>query len=242
VNPGAPLHANCFDSPQALTHALVARLERFVSAPPHPRALMLSGGETPLPAYRALAARRPQASDGLVVLYSDDRYVPADSAGSNFYQTRVLLDALALPADRVLRVLTELPLEQAADDYDARLAELSKRGVRIELGLLGLGADGHTASLFNAQHLARADGHRALAVHRPDGRDAVSVTPTVLGEAQELLFVVAGSGKRAALAAFLRDSAQSTARQAVRAAPSVELWCDLEAWPPEVTPRPGPPP
>jgi 6-phosphogluconolactonase len=229
----ARIRAHRFDDQAALTQALAARLERVVSAAAGPRALMLSGGQTPLPAYRALAARRPPVGEGLAIVYSDDRYVPADSPGSNFYHKRALVEALALPEERVLRVHTELPLAQAAADYDARLGELAQHRVPIVLGLLGLGADGHTASLFNAQDLARAEGQRAIAVHRPDGRDAVSVTPTVLAGVRELVFVVVGAEKRAALAAFLSDSALSTARQAVRGAASLEVWCDLEAWPRE---------
>jgi len=229
----ARIRAHRFDDQAALTQALTARLEQVVSGGQGPRALMLSGGQTPLPAYRALAARRPPVGEGLVILYSDDRYVPADSPGSNFYQTRALVEALALPEERLLRVRTELPLGQAATDYDARLGELAQRRVPIVLGLLGLGADGHTASLFNAQDLARAQGQRAIAVHRPDGRDAVSVTPAVLSAARELVFVIVGAEKRPALAAFLSDSPLSTARQAVRGATSIEVWCDREAWPRE---------
>jgi 6-phosphogluconolactonase len=216
-----------------LTAALADRLEQALigAGEPSARAVMLSGGETPIPAYRRLAQHAPRTAAGLVLLYSDDRYVPADSQASNYHQTRPLLDALALAPEQVLRVRTELPLAEAAADYDRALADLEGRGTRIGLALLGLGADGHTASLFNRDDLARARGRRAIAVHRPDGRDAVSVTPQVLERADEIVFVVAGEPKRAALAALLARSPGLTAWQAVSGCRTVEVWSDRDALP-----------
>jgi len=189
---------------------------------------MLAGGNTPLPAYRALAARpsRPHAAE-LRVLFSDDRYVPADSAASNYHQVQPLLAALALPPAAVLRVRTELPLEDAAGDYERQLAALLRSGMRVGLGILGLGADGHTASLFGAADLERARGHLAIPVQRPDGMSAVSVTPELLAQVAEPVFVVAGEDKRDAVRRLLAHDPALTAWRAVQGCARVELWaCD----------------
>lgn len=220
--PGGPA-----DSEPALTGSEPARGSEPAGA------VMLSGGSTPIPAYRALATRGVRPAPGLHLLYSDDRYVPSTSAASNYHQTLELVEALQLPAAQVLRVRTELPLAEAAEDYDRRLAELASRRVPIRLGLLGLGADGHTASLFTAEDIERARGRRALAVHRPDGRDAVSVSPAVLAEVARLVFVVAGADKRTAVAALLGRDAGLTAWRAVSGCSSIEVWSDPEAWPPD---------
>ena len=212
-----------FPSRDALDTALAERLGRALAAA-GPSAIMLSGGTTPLPAYRALASRPLAHDPGLRVLFSDDRYVPADSEKSNYHQSRALLDALDLPAAAVLRVRTELPLEQAAEDYARSLAALIASGTRVGLGLLGLGADGHTASLFSAADLERARGKLAIAVQRPDGMSGVSVTPQFLARVAEPLFVVAGSGKAEALSRFSRQDPALTAWRAVQGCPSVELW------------------
>src|SRR5579859_5143867 len=137
--------------------ALVERLERAISGPDAAgTAVMLSGGRTPLPTYGELAVRKPVPAKKLHLLFSDDRYVPITSESSNFFQSRMLVDALGLADGAVLRVRTELPLEQAAADYEQQIANMLKSGIRISLGLLGLGADGHTASLFNTDNLERA--------------------------------------------------------------------------------------
>ena len=212
-----------FPSRAALDAALAQRLRQAICAN-GASAIMLSGGTTPLPAYRALARGPLPHDDRLHILFSDERYVPSDSDASNYHQSRPLLDALALPATAVARVRTELPLDEAAADYERQLAALLNSGVRVGLGLLGLGADGHTASLFGAADLERARGHLAIAVHRPDGMSAVSVTPDFLSRVEELLFVVAGSGKHDATQALAAQDPKSTAWRAVQGCPHLQLW------------------
>lgn len=219
-----------FEDREALLDALAERLEQALTES-GPRAIMLAGGSTPMPAYRALAARGVRPAPGAYIFFSDDRYVPSTSEASNYYQSRPLLDALGLPPEQVLRVRTELPLDAAAHEYEQRLAELARAAVRCRLGLLGLGADGHTASLFGASDLARASGHRALAVHRPDGRDAVSVSPAVLAEIAQLVFVVAGADKRSALAALLASDSALIATRVVAGRSAFEVWTEPEALP-----------
>jgi 6-phosphogluconolactonase len=217
-----------FATRAALEAALTERLAAAIASA-EPGAIMLSGGTTPLPAYRTLGARPLTAAATLAVLFSDDRYVPKDSPSSNYCQSRPLLDALKLPEDRLLRVRTELPLPEAAADYERRLDDLIRRGTRIGLGLLGLGAEGHTASLFSAADLERARGHRAIPVQRPDGLSAVSVTPELLSQVREPVFVVAGAGKRAAVAALLARDPKLIAWAAVEGCARVELWVDQAA-------------
>ena len=217
------LTTRSFSSRAALDAALEERLGRAIAAP-GATAIMLSGGTTPLPAYRALASRPLPHDERLHILFSDERYVPIDSEASNYHQARPLLEALALPPQALLRVHIELPLEQAATDYDQRLAALLSSGVHIGLGLLGLGADGHTASLFTSADLERAHGRFALAVHRPDGLSAVSVTPGLLAAVREPLFVVTARGKHDALSALAAQDPALTAWRAVQGCGEVELW------------------
>jgi len=212
-----------FDTRGALDAALAERLGGAIAAR-GASAIMLSGGTTPLPAYRALGSRPLPHDERLHVLFSDERYVPSDSEASNYHRSRPLLDALALTPARLLRVRTELPLEAAAAEYERLLGALLASGVRISLGLLGLGADGHTASLFSAEDLTRAQGHLAIAVQRPDGMSAVSVTPRLLAEVEALLFVVAGEDKHSALQALEAHEPHLTAWLAVEERTAVELW------------------
>lgn len=209
-----------------LEQAIRATAARSGSGPP---VIMLSGGHTPIPAYREVARRRPPHGDQLTIIYSDDRYVPADSDASNYHATRPLIDALGLPESQVLRVRTELPLDEAASDYESMLRTLLASGAGIGLALLGIGPDGHTASLFRPEHLQQSRGHLAIAVRRPDGMQGISVTPDFLANVAEPLFVVAGSGKHDAIAAFIGQDPNLVALRAVAGCPRVELWIERAA-------------
>lgn len=214
-----------FASRAELDAALVQRLEQAITTVAGGgSALMLSGGHTPMPAYRELASRSPRPAANLSVLFSDDRYVPSTAVASNYHQSLPLLDALALPESSVLRVRTELPLEAAAADYQRRIDALLLAGVSFNLGLLGLGADGHTASLFNARDVERSRGQRAIAVDRPDGMQAVSVTPEVLAHFKDLVFVVAGQDKHNAVQSLINRDPALTALRAIESRASTDLW------------------
>jgi len=237
----AKIDVRRFATRAELDAALAERLEQAIRATAKesgggPPVIMLSGGHTPIPAYREVARRKPPRGDALTIIYSDDRYVPADSDASNYHATLPLLDALALSEAQVLRIRTELPLEEAVLDYQQSLRTLLQAGARVGLALLGLGSDGHTASLFRPEHLEQSRGHLAIAVQRPDGMQGISVTPEFLANVAEPLFVVAGSGKHDAIAAFIRQDPGLVALRAVANCPRVELWIERAS---EVAPSEG---
>jgi 6-phosphogluconolactonase len=220
-----------FASRGDLDVALAERLAGLVTAA-EASAIMLAGGTTPGPAYNLVAQQGLRASPGLQVLYSDERYVPATSDASNYRLSQPLLTALGLPESQVLRVRTELPLEAAARDYEERLQALLDAHLPVRLGILGLGADGHTASLFKAADLDAARGRLAIPLQRPDGRMAVSITPEWLAHVDDILFVVAGHDKKTPFAALAARDPKLTAWRAVEGCARVELWADSQAWPP----------
>ena len=138
------LTTRIFQARAELDAALAERLGRALSGP-GATAVMLAGGTTPLPAYRTLAAAGLRHDDRLHVLFSDERYVPADSPASNYHQARALLDVLALPDESLLRVRTELPL----------------RG-----GCRALRARARDAPELRGAHRARTAGARRRRTHR----------------------------------------------------------------------------
>jgi 6-phosphogluconolactonase len=189
-----------------------------------PHLVMLSGGSTPFPAYQALVQRRLRVADDAFVAFTDERYVPEDSLESNCGRTRPVLDAIGLPPERILNVQAEGGLKGAAGRYDRDLKQFLKSGGRLTLGLLGLGADGHTASLFGETDWACPAGTYAVAVPRKEKPDRISVTPDLLKRFEALIFLVVGNGKKAIVERLLTDPTQVTAGLAVRDARSVQLW------------------
>lgn len=187
-------------------------------------AVMLSGGATPFPVYEELMRRRCRVADDGFVCFSDERFVPENSPESNYGRTRPFLGAIGLSPERTLRVHTDRGLKTAAGQYDRDLKQYIKSGGRLALGLLGLGGDGHTASLFSEKDLELGRGVYAVAICRDEKPDRISVTPDLLKCFETLIFLVVGSGKGAIVNRLLKDPTQVTAGVAVRDAPSVQLW------------------
>ncbi len=212
-----------FNTKQAFDDAAVALLSEALSAPsPSPRAIMLTGGNTPFGIYAGVAARGVRAASGVHVLLSDERHVPMDSPLSNAGRIRPFLDAVGV--GQCVFPDTTQPLEVAAEGYANALDRLLDGAIDFSLGILGLGADGHVAALFNAGQIAESRGRRAIAVNRPDGMSGITATPSVLCAARRLVFWVTGAGKQAAVEELRNDPGRIAAGVALEAAPWVELW------------------
>ncbi|HEX7256109.1 MAG TPA: 6-phosphogluconolactonase [Gaiellaceae bacterium] len=173
----------------------------------------LSGGSTPRPAYQAAARLEPDWSR-TEVWFADERCVPPDDERSNYRLVREsLLDRLDRGPAIEHRVRGELPPDEAADAYEAEL-----RGVVFDLVLLGIGPDGHTASLFPNDPALDELRRRAVAVHRPDV-DRVTVTIPPLNASDTVVFLAVGAEKADAVArAFTGKPDPATPASLVRSA------------------------
>ena len=176
--------------------------------------LVLSGGGTPLALYERLA-QDPAAIDWarVHVFWGDERLVPPDDPGSNYAAAHdALLRHVPLPEANVHRVKTELDEVAAIADYAEQLRDFAQRHdpgcpspwLRFDVVLLGLGEDGHTASLFpGSEATCIVPVQPAEAAY--DGRPArrVTLTPIVFNDARRVVFLVTGANKAPAVAAAL---------------------------------------
>ena len=198
--------------------------EHFGLSSTQPHAVILTGGKTPLGLYGRLENSPPRIDDQLHLLLSDERHVPSDSPEHNFAQIRPMIDALGVDDARVIRVNTRLPLEAAARRYHEELAAYFDRGGRITLGILGLGADGHVASLFTPDDVQMGTGRFAIAVRRKNGPHRISVTRDLLLKAKRLVFLVRGAEKAQVVERLANDPTSVAAGRIVRDAPDVQVW------------------
>lgn len=167
----------------------------------------LSGGSTPALMFELLA-QLPYHSrvdwEKTLVFWSDERMVPPDDDGSNYKQAdALLLSRVPIPARNVYRAQGELPAKEAAAGYRENLAMVSADGStfpRFDLILLGMGTDGHTASLFPGASLEEEETQPVIAVTADyNGRPAnrISFTPRLINQAQTVLILVSGADKAA---------------------------------------------
>ena len=180
------------------------------------RAIVLSGGTTPARAYELAAQEEPDWG-AASLWWGDERCVPPDDERSNYRLARErLLDRLSVQPRAVKRIRGELGAEAAAAEYDRALD-----GARLDVVLLGLGPDGHTASLFPDQPTLDERSRRAVpAEPRLDPFvDRVTMTVPALCSAPEVVFLVTGEAKAEAVErAFGAPPGRETPASLIRSA------------------------
>ena len=176
--------------------------------------LVLAGGSTPQRVYELLGDDGDLPWDAIHLWWSDERCVPPDDPLSNYGMARrAMLDRVGVWPQNVHRIRGEADPAQAADEMDAEIR--ARVGVpRFHVALLGMGEDGHTASLFPG-HAALAETSRWAVAVETDAkapRWRVTLTIPALASAGEVWFLVTGAAKRPVLTEILRDPAAAAAR------------------------------
>jgi 6-phosphogluconolactonase len=165
--------------------------------------LALSGGTTPRAVHAELT--RPEVTGSLDwarvdIFFGDERAVPPDHPESNYGMARAtLLARVPIPSERVHRMEAERPdREQAAADYARQLP------ARLDVLLLGMGPDGHTASLFPHSPALEERQRTVVPITGPKPPpQRLTITPPVIAAARAIAVIVTGSGKAATVARAL---------------------------------------
>lgn len=190
--------------------------------------IVLTGGSTPVRAYQLAASLQPDWGR-VSVWWGDERCVPPDDERSNYRLTaEALLDRLETPPAEIHRIRGEVPPEQGATQLDAELD-----GAILDLMLLGLGPDGHLASLFPGSPQLHVEDRRAAS--GPAGLDPfvdrVTMTMPTIRSARRIVFLVTGAEKADAVAAaFAAPVTKDVPASLARLAPvPVEVFLDPAA-------------
>lgn len=201
--------------------------------------LSLSGGSTPKALYQRLAKPPFDTAfpwDRTLLFFGDERYVPKDDPDSNFHMvSEALLRHIDIPPDNIFRIETETSSPQeTASRYDATLKRLYGAStfdpVRplFDVTLLGLGPDGHTASLLPGQPVLEERNAWVAAVSegRPEAR--ITLTYPALESSRTLAFLVVGADK-AAMLAHVRGGATDVPAGRLRPHGAVQWFLDRAA-------------
>jgi 6-phosphogluconolactonase len=178
--------------------------------------IAISGGNTPKHTFELLADPSAQYREqipweNLELYWVDERCVPPDHADSNYRMTReALLDKVPLTDKQIFRIQGELDPEEAAAKYEFDIRQSFRlEGAELpsfDLVLLGMGPDGHTASLFPHTQGLQEIMRIAIANHVPQQKDSWRITLTwpVIDRARDVFFLIEGADKVAALKQVFR--------------------------------------
>ncbi|MEI7811992.1 MAG: 6-phosphogluconolactonase [Ignavibacteria bacterium] len=161
----------------------------------------LSGGSTPMETYKILAENTYKQKipwDKVYMFWGDERCVPFESEMNNARMTyNALLKHVPVPEENVFRVQTNLPPEEAAKDYESQLRRFfSNHQPFFDLVLLGLGKDGHTASLFPFTPALNETDNRVKEVYIKEASSwRITLTLPVINRASNIAFLVSGHEK-----------------------------------------------
>jgi len=190
--------------------------------------IVLTGGSTPGKAYERAAKEQPDWSK-VELWWGDERCVPPDDERSNYRLAReTLLDRLQEEPHTIHRIRGEASPAEAAAELDSALA-----GAQLDFLLLGMGPDGHMASLFPGSPQLEVTDRRAT--HGPPGLepwvDRITFTVPTIQSAKRIVFLIAGESKaEAAARAFTGEISPDTPSSLARLAPvAVEVFLDPAA-------------
>jgi 6-phosphogluconolactonase len=186
----------------------------------------LSGGSTPMRLFELLGDQFQNEVDWSCVYFfwGDERCVPVDDAGNSYGQTKkVLFDKITIPSENIHRILSELEPDSASREYARTLAIFSEPPLawpRLDLALLGMGDDGHTASLFpNSPVEMDSPTQTVTANYQDRPANRVTLTPKVLNSSRTVIFLVVGKSKAETLCKVLRGKYIPSELPAQRIAP-----------------------
>ena len=187
--------------------------------------LVLAGGRTPRATYELLADEMRDEVDWrrVTLFFGDERCLPPTDGGSNYGMVKAtLIDPLKLPNSMVHRMAGEVAPDNAAAEYDFELRRaMEERQPAFDLVLLGMGAEGHTASLFPDSPALRERHRMAVHVHvAAQPPDRLTMTPPALASTRQILFMVTGADKAQAVAEVFKDDSELPAAVVSRMAPS----------------------
>lgn len=204
-----------FENKQNLVTEFSSFFAKLVSQADASFRVALSGGSTPKIWFEDLAANHRDDIDWQKVhlYWGDERCVPPDHSESNFGMTNsYLMEKIDIPESHVHRIKGELDPVQAADEYSKELSEFQDESEipEFDLVILGMGDDGHTASIFPFQiHLWDHPEICVVATHPESGQKRVSLTGKVINNARAVAFLVTGEAKSEKVEAILNASEKS---------------------------------
>ena len=201
-------NVSVFETSEQLIAAAAERFVQYADESQHACGRFtaaLAGGQTPRRAYELLASEKFKNRvdwSKVYLFFGDERCVPSNDPDSNYRMIEeTLISKVPIPPKNVFRMIGEADPDESARSYEAVLRTFFGQQVwpRFDLVLLGMGADGHTASLFPGADSLDARSRWVVPAKHPQGQSRITLTLPALNHAAHIVFIVTGKEKAAAV-------------------------------------------
>jgi 6-phosphogluconolactonase len=194
--------------------------------------LVLSGGSTPKGLYTILSSeayRREIKWDNIYLFWGDERCVPPDNSESNYKMAfDSLISKINIPEKNIFRILAEKDHERASSDYESRLKKFFGNSTfpSFDIVLLGLGDNGHTASLFDT-NILNSTGDKWVADTYVEelSRWRITLTLPVINYSKNIIFLIKGKEKASIVKKVVKEQDRSYPASYVNPANGNLIWC-----------------
>jgi 6-phosphogluconolactonase len=210
---GSTTEVKIYSKPKKVYIALAEEILHLTQKSPQPVFnIVLSGGNTPKNFFKILAEKYQEVIpwERIHFWWGDERCVPPDNENSNFYATQIhLFSKINIPEKNIHRIKGENNPDEEAIRYIREIEEnLNYRGENpvFDLIILGIGEDGHTASIFPDQlELFEENKICAVTEHPLTGQKRITLTGRVLNNASRVFFLVTGKNKATRISEIMND-------------------------------------
>ena len=234
-----------FESPEAMANSFIDRIRQAImsaSASGRNANIALSGGSTPIKIYDSLTEEQLDNTDWSKVnfFWGDERCVPPDDQDSNFGNAREhFLKKIEIPEENIFRIKGENEPEKETERYASVLQQLPVHGGLpvFDVIFLGIGEDGHTASIFPGYlELFKSDKWVANTKEPHTGQNRITFTGKILNNTYEALYIAAGKKKYTPIDKLLHKPSLAKKFPTSYVRPwhgDLRWYVDREAWPGE---------
>lgn len=222
-----------FSSAEATAKALAKYLKQQINASTTFN-LAISGGSTPKMLFQALSQIKTDIAWSKLQLYwVDERCVGPENKESNYRMTyENLIKNVPLPEENIHRMKGELSPKEGVEDYQKEINGLpkSKQLPQFDLIILGMGDDGHTASIFPpSKELISIESDLAVGTNPYSGQDRITLTGRTIKNAKEIIFHLAGSNKAKVVEEIILDKGNSKDYPSYYFKDDASWWMDADA-------------
>ncbi|MBI5346564.1 MAG: 6-phosphogluconolactonase [Chlamydiae bacterium] len=196
-----------FDDESMLIHSLVQLFKTKAKEKLKKKScftVALSGGKTPIPFFEALAKEKGILWDKVYLFFVDERYVPSnDQKNNGLLVKRHLIDHIKIPMKNVFYIDTSLAIKNSVLDYEKKLRSFfKKKKISFDFTLLGLGTDGHIASIFTKAAALKKEPV-LITQKKEETFKRISLSLFLINQSKNIIFLVTGQEKREILRKLL---------------------------------------